>query len=115
MPTPSVPAPVSPIDIGNSAGDVEAARSAAAADALHRRAERAVAAGDDVAGQRAVDIGSIAAIAAETADADHDVAGELLRQRNAAGDVEAARAAAAADRLEQERARIHCRWCRCRR
>ena len=91
---------------GDVAGDVEAAIAAGSADALQHRAVAIVAEGGDVAKDRAIDRAGIAAAAAESAKAKADRAGRAAAGGNPAGDVESARAAAAAGRLHQCAERI---------
>ncbi len=83
------------------AGDVDAAVAAATADALRQHADRIGAPGIHRAADTTVDRRRRAAVAAEAADTDRGRAARFLRERHAAGHIEAAVAAAAAHALEQ--------------
>ena len=91
---------------GDAARNVEAARAAAAADRLRQDCTRPVAAGDRIAGQCRGNRHGRAAAAAAAAQADPDGAAGRAADADPAGHVEPAGAAAAADRLGDEAARI---------
>src|SRR5690606_20676378 len=90
------------------AGHVQRAVAATAADRLRQDAVRAAARGLDVARVLDRHVAAPVAGAAESPDAEHARAGFALRlrlRREAAGDVDAAVAAAAADRLGEDAGR----------
>ena len=100
------------------AGDVEPAGAAAAGERLGDDAARAIAHGrrcdqiliDGAAGDGLVDVGhdraGNAAGSAGAANADADIARARAGQSDSRGDVEGARAAAAADRLREDRVAV---------
>ena len=90
----------------NPAGDVEAARAAAAADRLGEHAVAALALSVGRAGDADVDRAGRAAAAARAADPDVDSAGAGSGAADRSSDVEAAGAAAAAERLGDDAARL---------
>ena len=83
------------------AGNIGRTIAAAAADALHRDGVRARAPCNRRAVPRERHAAAVAARAAETADPDRRAGVGVLGKRDAAGDVETARAAAAAEALRQ--------------
>ena len=88
----------------DSARDVEGARAAAAADRLGEDRVAVVAFGMRASEHVEIDVAGGSAAAARAADADVDPDRPGARRVERAGDVEAARAAAAADALRDDRA-----------